>query len=304
MSLNLHALRLFWALAETGSVTRAAEHLGISQPAVTAQLKRFEAELGLTLYRAHSKGLQLTPAGLALLPEVQRLFALEAHIEEQALALQRGGRGRIRIVATYLPGNFLIPGWVASFKARHPDVDFAVSTTNAQGAFDQLLGYQADLALYGGPLLEHPQLQVEELFRDELWFVVPSGHRLANQTATLAEILREPFIMREEGSATRARLFALCQAHQLPLPQIGLQFNGLHETISAVMAGYGTNFISSLVVQEHVRQGAMARVRIEGLEVWNTIALLTLRNAEINPAATQFMQAIRSEIQERRQTDL
>ena len=133
--------------------------------------------------------------------------------------------------------TFLIPAWLAKFKQQYEQVEIMITTTNSSDALKQLLNVEADIAIYGGIDEEYPDtIQKEELFQDELWFVVAPNHRYANQQVTLSEIIKEPFVMREEGSSTRERLLSLCRTYNVPAPTISLQFNGLHEAITAVIA--------------------------------------------------------------------
>lgn len=292
--MNLHALRLFHVIATTGSVTRAAELLNISQPAITAQVKKFEKELSLTLFKPQGRGIGLTQAGAELLPLAKRLFSVEQQIEQFCRDYRSGSRGHIRLAATYLPSHFLLPAWLAKYKQRYEDVEMSITTTNSSDALKQLLNMDVDLAIYGGLPEESPDtIQTEELFRDELWFVVSPDHRYANQHISLDEMMREPFVMREEGSSTRERLFALCRTHSAPSPRITLQFNGLHEAITAVIAGYGANFVSSLVVREYVERGELSQVYVDGIELQNIIAVCTRRHEALSAAAMNFVEMIR-----------
>ncbi|MCI1775037.1 MAG: LysR family transcriptional regulator [Paenibacillus lautus] len=292
--MNLHALRLFHVIATTGSVTRAAELLNISQPAITAQVKKFEKELSLTLFKPQGRGIGLTEAGAELLPLAKRLFSVEQQIEQFCQDYRSGSRGHIRLAATYLPSHFLLPAWLAKYKQRYEDVEMSITTTNSSDALKQLLNMDVDLAIYGGLPEESPDtIQTEELFRDELWFVVSPDHRYANQHISLDEMMREPFVMREEGSSTRERLFALCRTHSAPSPRITLQFNGLHEAITAVIAGYGANFVSSLVVREYVERGELSQVYVDGIELQNIIAVCTRKHEALSAAAMNFVEMIR-----------
>ncbi len=151
-----------------------------------------------------------------------------------------------------------------------------------------------DIAIYGGLPEAYPDtIQTEELFQDELWFVVAPHHRYANQRVSLEEMMKEPFVMREEGSSTRERLLALCRTYNTTAPQIPLQFNGLHEAITAVIAGYGANFVSSIVVREYVERGELCRVYVEAIHLQNTIAICTRKNEPLSAAATNLIQRIR-----------
>ncbi|GAA0400034.1 LysR family transcriptional regulator [Paenibacillus motobuensis] len=292
--MNLHALRLFHTVASTGSVTQASKLLNISQPSITSQIKKFEKEFKITLLKPQGRGITLTDAGEEIALLAGRLFAVEQQIEQFAEQYRNGTNGSIRIAATYLPAHFLIPAWLAKFKQQYEQVEIMITTTNSSDALKQLLNVEADIAIYGGIDEEYPDtIQKEELFQDELWFVVAPNHRYANQQVTLSEIIKEPFVMREEGSSTRERLLSLCRTYNVPVPTISLQFNGLHEAITAVIAGYGANFVSSLVVRDYVQRGELSRVYIEEIQLKNTIAICTRKHEPLSAAAVNFIEVIR-----------
>lgn len=292
--MNLHALRLFHTVATTGSVTRASELLNISQPAITAQIKKFEKELQLLLLKPQGRGIALTDAGEELTLLAKRLFAVEQQIEQFAHNYRSGMSGSIRLAATYLPAHFLIPTWIAKFKQQYEQVEMMITTTNSNGALKKLLDVEVDIAIYGGIAESYPDtILTEELFQDELWFVVAPNHKYANQQVTLSEMMKEPFVMREEGSSTRERLLSLCRTYHSAVPAISLQFNGLHEAITAVIAGYGANFVSSLVVREYVDRGELSRVYVEGIHLKNTIAICTRKNESLSASTNNLIQMIR-----------
>lgn len=292
--MNLHALRLFYVVASTGSVTRASELLNISQPAITSQIKKFEQELSLSLLRSQGRGIALTEAGEAVAAMAKRLFGMEQQIEQYAADYTQGLKGRIQIAATYLPAHYLLPTWIAKFKQVYEQVEMNIQTTNSSDAMNRLLQGEADCAIYGGLPEEHPEeIAAEELFRDELWFVVAPGHPYARQSVTLADMVKVPFVMREEGSPTRARLLSLCRTYNAPAPQIALQFNGLNEAIQSVIAGYGANFVSSLVVKDIVERGALCRVDVKGIHLENSIAVCTRKNESLSVTTRNFIRTIR-----------
>lgn len=286
--MNLHALKLFYETAVRGGVTKAAEALHISQPAVTAQIRNLEQELGLTLFASQGRGIQLTEAGELLYSYAAKLFALEKEMDARLNDYRSGELGKLRIAATYLPANYVLPAIMAAFKQQHDQVELTLTTANSQVVYSKLLHYEAELALIGGSKEAPPGVLREELMEDELWFVVPSSHRLANASVELTEMMREPFILREEGSSTRDKLFALCKLHHIEPPKVGLQFNGLGETIRAVTSGYGAIFVSALEVSEPIRQGTVARVHVQETALTNPIALYRRAGEELSPAAQTF----------------
>ncbi len=295
--MNIHGLKLFYQVAVTGSFTRAAELLCISQPAVSSQIKKFEHEIGVPLFKQQGRGIVLTEFGEALAEKAQSLVTLEKHIESFIEDYRLAKAGTIHLVATYLPANFLIPKWAATFKGTNEDVNLIITTTNTKDAFEQLMHYKADIAIYGGGISERPEeVTWEELFEDELWFVVAPDHPYANQDISLAEMVREPFIMREEGSSMREHLFSLCQTYQVKPPKIALQFNGINETIRSVMAGYGANFISSLAVREYVNSGQLARVYVENVDIKHKIAICTRKDEKQSLLVRKFIEIIKNSL--------
>ncbi|MEC0242167.1 LysR family transcriptional regulator [Paenibacillus dokdonensis] len=289
--MNLHALRFFVKVAETGSVTLASEALRVSQPAVTAQIKRLEHELGLQLWIPHGRGVALTEAGRMLAGEAKRLFELEHSIEDGLERLKKGEAGQLHIAATYLPSNFLLPRPIAAYKKLHPSIGLDLTTSNSSHALELLLHFKADIAIVGGIAEEHPLLERTPWLEDEMCFVVHPDHPLAGAHIPLAEILREPFIIREEGSFSREQLLALCKIHNLPAPAIGLQMNGLHETLRVVMEGYGAAFLSTLETEAFMIQSQLSKVHVQHATLKNPISIYT-RKEPLSPAARQFFDGL------------
>lgn len=251
--------------------------------------------MGLPLFNPRGRGISLTPFGAELAKQASNFFTYEEQIDAFVEDYHQGRKGKLRIAATYLPANFLIPGWAARFKAGNPEIEMVITTTNSQQAFEQLKRHEADVAFYGGGARDKPEdIDWMELFEDELWFVVSPSHPYANRTVSLTEMMLEPFIMREEGSSTRARLVSLCTTYGIKPPQVTLQFSGLGEAIRSVMAGYGANFISSLAVREYVERRQLSRVRVEGIQLSNHIAICTRSNESLPAALQQFIEICRS----------
>jgi DNA-binding transcriptional LysR family regulator len=295
--MNLHALRLFHAVAEAGSVTRAAGRLRISQPAVTSQIRKLEGELGLRLLEADGRGVRLTEAGRLLAERAARLFHLEADIERMLADYREGRSGAVRIAATYLPANHLLPGPLAAFRAGRPGVELSLTTVNSKTAFDRLLRCEADIAVVGGGRPAPGGLDRTPLLEDRMLFAAPPGHPLAGRSVPLAEIVQYPFVLREEGSSTREKLLALCRAFGAAPPRAGLIASGPYETIRAVKAGCGIAFVSALEVRDELARGELAVIDVPDVKAANPIALYTRQDELLPPAARLCLEHILSAIQ-------
>jgi DNA-binding transcriptional LysR family regulator len=288
---NLHHLRVFLAVAESGSVSRAAERLHISQPAVSVQLKRLEDEVGLPLLAPEGRGIRLTETGQAVAAHARRLFALERELEQDLTARREGRRGLLRVGTTHLPAGYLVPAWAAHFKQQAPDVDLQTLSGNTRAIFDHLHRYEVDLAIMAGGW-EEPGIDREVLLDDALWFVAAPGHRWAGRSITLAELAREPLILREEGSSTRQRLLALFETAGLR-PLVGLTFAGMEATVKAVETGYGVTVLPSLAARAYIDRGLLARVCLAGHDLPFSLFLCTRSGEPPAPAALRFMSLVR-----------
>lgn len=294
--MNLHALRLFQRVAELGGVTKAAQDMNISQPAVTSQIKRLEKELGLQLLSPQGRGVLLTDIGVKLAEDAGRLFALERSIEESLEAYRQGHEGSLRIAATYLPANFLLPHLISAFKKAYPGVNVRFTTASSARVMDLLLRYEADLAFVGGDQQSHPLLVRTPWHEDEMWFVAHRGHRLAGRDAELADLLREPFVFREEGSFSREQLLALCRVRRLHPPRVDLEMNGFNELIRVVSDGYGIAYLSALEAKEAIFGGSLRRIFVEDARLTNPIGLYR-RKESMQPHAMKFLEMATGESQ-------
>lgn len=286
--MNLYALSIFTAVARLGSYTKTAEELKLTQPAISAQIKKLEQEVGLRLFAPHGRGIQLTEAGEFLYQSARRLFSFERELEYQLAKWKSGEIGTLRISASNLPANRLVPILIGTFKKRFPEVEVKLFSTNSTNATELLKEFQVDVAITGGESRD-ADTDHWRLYQEELWFIVHADHRMANQTVTLQELLQEAFVLREAGSTTRENLAALCKLHQLPFPKIGIEFDGTNEGIQAVLAGYGAMLAPSLMVREEIARNRLGRVFVDGVDLQVPIHLHVRKGEELPPIVNNFI---------------
>lgn len=293
--MNLYGLIVFHHVAQSGSVTKAAEALRISQPAVTVHVRNLSGELGLSLLAPKGRGIFLTEAGERLAAHAARLFALQDNIRRDMEGFLAGTHGELRLAATSLPANYMLPGRLAAYRALHPDVTASVKTMNAREALDALLHYEVDAAFVGGNAESTLGTKRSILLEDEMWFVAKSGHRLANRVSTIASLMNEPFIMREEGSAAREQLLTLCRLHGASYPRAALTVSGVHESLHAAASGNGVTFVSAMEAEAAVARGELIRLHAEGIVLRNPVMLFTRSDEELPPAVRRFLALFRSD---------
>ncbi|MFD1707170.1 LysR family transcriptional regulator [Siminovitchia sediminis] len=292
--MNIHALRLYTKVAEYQSVSKAAEVLRISQPAVTMQVRNLEKEFGFSLIKSKGRGIVLTPEGEFVYQQAQRLFDLEKDIESKISQVRNSGEGHLTISASHIPTNFLLPEWLSQYKALYPTRKVQVKTENTQQVIEQLLHYQADVAFVIEENEHHPDMNYQHLMNLEFCFIVPIGHRLAGQTVSFEELMEEPFILREEGSSTKDLLMALCKIHKTPSPKIGLELYGMTESIRTVASGFGVMLAPVIALESYFQQKQVARVNVEGVEIKRPVYACTRKNdKEVLPHAKAFLEIVR-----------
>src|SRR5262249_3507497 len=202
--MNLNHLAIFHAVAQTGSMTGGAERLGISQPAVSKQVQEFEKVLGVHLFDRIGRRVHLSQAGEVLADHARRLFALAQEAEEAVAEVRAVGRGRLVIGASTTIGTYLLPGVVAEFWRRYPNVEVLVEIENTEQVHRRLVGRELDVGLTEG-FVEEEELEGEVFHNDELVVIAGPGHHLAGKPRVpLGAVQQEPFVLREPGSGTRA----------------------------------------------------------------------------------------------------
>jgi len=127
-----------------------------------------------------------------------------------------------------------------------------------------------------------------------LWFVASTNHKYANKKVGLADIMLEPFIMREKGSYARVLLESLCYTYSIRLPKIAIEFNGLHETIMASTSGYGVSSCSSIAAKEFIDMGKLSRVYVDNINLKNEIVICVRKNEEVPSLVKNFISIIDS----------
>jgi DNA-binding transcriptional LysR family regulator len=285
--MDLDDVRVFVACAREGSVSAAARACGISQPAATRQIQRLEREFGFELLCRQGRPLRPTPAGAEILAWAEHTLA---RLDAALARLRQGGpalAGPLRVAASSIPGEFLAPGLLAAFAARHPGVEPCLSVSDSAGAVAALLAGDADVAFIGAPVAR-PPLRLQPICEDELVLVIPAGHRLAGRAEVLLEELAgEAFVEREGGSGTMESLRRLLRARGLALPphRIALRAGSTQSQVAAVRAGAGLAFVSARAAG---RANGVSVARLAGIPLYRQL-YLCYHPARYPPAAQAFV---------------
>ncbi|MBL4683175.1 MAG: LysR family transcriptional regulator [Nannocystaceae bacterium] len=286
--MNLNHLRVFAAIARSGTFTGAAKLLRVSQPAVSKQLGELETAVGLTLFDRVPGGARLTDAGEILQRQTDRIFEAEAAAEADLAALAGLSRGRLRVGASTTIGSYLIPQLLGDFRRSHPEVELELQIANTNEIQRALLAGQLDLAMTEG-FVGSGALEVAVVHTDQLVVIVAPEHAWAkSKRATLRALAEAPFIAREHGSGTRAVVEAALAEHGVTVDPV-MTLGSTEAVKSAVAAGLGVAMVSRLTVALELSSRRLVEVRTPGLSVRRSLHLLTHRHRQPSPAASAFL---------------
>ena len=283
-------LRAFAAFARRRSFSAAAQEIRISQPAVSKHIADVERETGVKLVERQPRGGALTPAGEFLANHVLRAQALLVQAARGVAEFRQPATGSLSLVASGVPGTYLLPEVVATFQREHPGVRVSIEMATSARAVESLRSHRAEVGVVGG-FAAAPEIDAEPLVKDEIVVVGPP--RLAGRKMSQRELESTTWISREEGSASRAAVEAawadsgLRPSHRLELPS--------WEAVKlAVSRGHGVAACSRFAVEGELRTGALALIRLRGWSVRRTISIIRLREAALTPSAREFLTMLKA----------
>src|ERR671919_1558910 len=289
--MDTRQLAAFCAVVDRRSFSQAAELLGVSQPAVSLQIRSLEERLGTQLIDRSGRRVEPTEAGLRLYRGAQRLLALEEQLVDEIAADAAGPlRGRLELGASSGPGETVLPLLLGEFQQRHPDVRVALSVHDTQTIVDLVPRRELELGVVGAAR-RHRGVAFEPFFRDEVILVCPPGHRFAGRTISLDELKEEPLILMQEGAGVRQVIEdelrrAGVRLRDLDVP---LQLGVKGSVCVSVRAGFGGRFISRTSVEADLAEGAVVEARVEGLEPAREISLVRATGRRPTRVAEAFV---------------
>src|SRR5436305_2098389 len=292
--MKLGALHVFLLVADYEHVTRAADDLKLTQPAVSRTIHSLEQEAGVPLFERQGRRIALTDAGRIMQTYARRIIALERVLEESLAALRDVETGEVTISASKTTGVYLLPPVIARFRKLHPRIALRLSINNSHEVTEQVLSWRVDIGLVEGDISAlPPDLAVEVIATDELVLVVAPTHRWSGLQAVKPEMLgANELLLREQGSGTR-------EVIERALQQQGVQVSPLltvpeNETIKQlVMRGMGVAILPALVVQREVATLDLLRVPIVGLDLHREFSLVRRADKQLSRAACAFCDLLR-----------
>ncbi|HYY04182.1 MAG TPA: selenium metabolism-associated LysR family transcriptional regulator [Gaiellaceae bacterium] len=295
--MDTRQLAAFCAVVERQSFSQAAERLGVTQPAVSLQIRSLEQRLGTQLLDRSGRRVEPTEAGRRLYASAQRMLALEEQLLQDVAREDEALSGTLELGASTGPGGSVVPLLLCDFAEANPGVRVRLSVSDTQTVVDQVAERQLELGVVGAAR-RHRGVIFEPFFRDEVVLACPSGHRFAGKTVSLDDLRSEPLLVMQEGAGVRLVIEDELRDAGTRLRDLDVRVElGLQESVrSAVAAGHGVTFISRSAIEADVAAGTIATARVRGLDPAREIFLVRSSGRAETRAAQAFVEFARTRL--------
>ena len=295
--MDTRQLAAFCEVVDRKSFSQAAERLGVTQPAVSLQIRSLEKRLGTKLLDRSGRRVEPTEAGQRLYRAAQRMLSLEGQLLEELAGDDGELRGELALGASTGPGGTVVPVLLGEFQREHPELSVALSISDTNRVIEQVAARELELGIVGAAP-RHRGVVFEPFFRDEVILVVPPGHPFAGKQVSLEELRSETLILMQEGAGVRQVIEDELRSSPVRLRDLGVRLElGLQESVkSAVVAGFGVTFISRSAIDADVAAGTVAVARVEGLEPSREISLVRSAGRAETRVAQAFVEFARARL--------
>lgn len=290
MHITFRQLRLFLALADSGSVSAAAQRLHITQPTASDQLKEITQSVGLPLYQVISKKVHLTDMGRELALTARRIQHEWENFEQRRDATRGLNQGRLRIAAVST-AKYFIPRWVGQFCKKHPAIDVSLEILNRDGVVNRLQQNMDEIYIMSMPP-HHLELADEVIMDNPLVLIAPKASPLAKVAhLQFGQLKPERFILRETGSGTRMACDEFFAKHRFK-PQVRLELGSNEAIKESVAAGLGLGVVSAHSLQGPPGKSGLAILPVKGFPISSQWHLVHPLNRVLSPVAQAFKQEL------------
>lgn len=287
---SVHQLRLLVAVIDHGGFSRAADALGVSQPAISHQLKSLASAVGIPILETIGRRSQLTQAGRLLYDHAKRILG-EFEAAGQTLDELRGvRRGVLRLAGDTTVGIYVLPDLLGAFHDRYPSIEVRLGVDNRRSLYERLMTNETDFVVSGRHWADSPVPLVEEPLLANVLIAIASPHNpLAGRARiTLADLAAQPFIIREPGSGTRETIEeAFAQAGLSIQPVMELASNGAIKR--AVARDLGVSILSRYATGLEMQIGHLVELPVVGFPLRRQWHLVRLRDKRLGPVEEAFL---------------
>lgn len=292
MNYTLNQLRIFLKVAQTRSITKAAEELHLTQPAVSIQLKKFQDQFELPLVEVINKKLFVTDFGKEVAEAAERILT-EAHAINYMMHAHKGqltGKLKLSVVST---GKYIAPFFIADFMKQHPGVELLMDVTNKAQVIAHLEMNEVDFSLVS-VLPENLSIEKVELMQNKLFVVGNLDERFSRKEYDKKLFETIPLIYREQGSGTRHVMEKFIKRNNLPVKK-KMELTSNEAVKQAVIAGLGYSIMPLIGIKNELENGQLQIIPVKGFPIKSTWYLIWLKNKKLSAVASAYLNYVRKE---------
>jgi len=290
--MNLNQLRVFYEAARTGSFTSAAKKLCITQPAVTAQIKTFEDQCNLKLFKKKGRSLYLSDEGSTLYEYTRRIFEYEREVEDVIEEMRKLKRGTLRLGTSKAYARYFMPFLISSFHEAFPHIKVHLDEGSSMDILRSLLELKNEVAVIA-KVEEDPNVTFLPFKRDELILILAPTHSLSKKkSVSVEELVHEPMIMKEMGSGTRKQVNELFNRKGLS-PNVLMETSNTEFIKQLVQRGEGISFLVEESVAVEIREKRLATVPVAGEKPFLDVSIAYLKDQHLSHPARAFVEMLK-----------
>jgi LysR family hydrogen peroxide-inducible transcriptional activator len=293
--MEVHQLRYFCAVAETGSFTRAAAREQVAQPSLSQQIMKLEEELGVRLFDRLGRAVRLTEPGQIFLPRARTVLGELRAAKEEVAEKQSTVNGKISVGVIPTIAPYFLPPRIALFSRKYPDATITVMEDVTVRLMDRLRGGLVDLAIMALPARGH-DLECYPLRTERLFAILPKGHPLSRKRSVkMKELRSDPFLLLRDDHCFRDTAIEVCKQARI-VPQVVFESGQFSSILGMVAAGLGISIVPEMALE---KRPDCSSVLITDERASRTIGVASLKGHFLGRAPRAFLDHLRAHAQSR-----
>lgn len=297
-NVDLWRLEIFCRVVELKSFSKAAKVVYLSQPTVSSHIKDLENHFECKLVDRLGREVVPTKAGSLLYGYATRIIALKQEAENALVEFHGKIKGRLTIGGSTIPAGYILPPLLGKFKEDYPGVVVTVVQGDTGRIISDTLEGNVELGIVGAKARE-VQLIQKKIIDDQMSLIVPRMHKWsAKRCVAMDELVREPFVMREQGSGTRKSIEQVLDksGHSISSLNIVAEMGSTEAIRQGIKAGVGVSILSECAVAEELATGSLKKVKIKGLSFGRAFYLTLHRHRTQSPLSRTFIKFLNHQV--------
>lgn len=283
--MDFKQIEAFVNVAKYKSFSKAAEAIFLSQPTISAHISNLEKELNTVLFDRSSKEVTLTPSGRIFLDYAVNLLNIRNNAVFSISEFEKKITGKLTIASSTTPCRFLVPMLIKKFHENYSSVEFDVKEDSTKNVVEYIIKGEAEIGIVG-EIISDERLTYKKIADDNLVII---GHSHLKSSMSFEELLKQRFILREKGSATR-NIFEnhLDTLGYLEKIRVFAEVSSLEAVLQFVKNGIGISIVSEYACEDYIKTGLVKKIEINGFEIHRDIYLIFHNKRTLSPAARAF----------------